>query len=269
MRVPILCYHRVHLDDDPQMPLVPPAHQFDEANENPLAGLTECCGHTRYSMFCRQLDYLIEKRFTTVTHAQLYEAIVKGMPIPEPAVAIDFDDNRTQALRVAFPAMRDRGMVGNMWVISQLAAGADLGDTMSRPFGYTDWNLHWDGIHQLKEAGWLIGAHTRTHPFLGELINEEDGTVRVEAELRDSQIEIAEQLGETPLHMAYPGGSYDERVEITVKRYYRTARIWAPHSLFVYNDRDTNPYRLNASNISEQVPIEAFRKLIDGVMEER
>ena len=265
MRVPILCYHRVHRDDDPQLPPTPPTPQFDEDNDNPLVGLSEYCGHLRLSTFCKQLDYLVDRGFTTITHAQLYETIVNGQSLPEPAVAIDFDDNRTQALEVAFPAMRERGLIGNMWVISQLAAGADLGDNMSRPFGYTDWNLDWDGIRELKKAGWLIGAHTRTHPFLGELIDERNGAARAETELKGSQVEIAEQLGEPPLHMASPAGSYNERVEMIVKRYYRTCRLWAPHSLYVYNDRSTNPYRLNASNMSEQVPIEAFRKLVDGV----
>ena len=206
----------------------------------------------------------MEQGFRTVRHDELHDWIVREKGIPERSVAIDFDDNRTHALTNALPAMRERGFVGNLWVISQLASGADIGEANTRPFGYTTWNLYWDGIHKLKDEGWLIGSHTRTHPFLGELIKEEDGGSKVTLEVKGSQEEIAEHLGEKPLHFCYPGGSYNERSEQIVMQYYRTARIWAPHSFYVYNDPRTNPYRLKSSNISEQVPFDAFKELVDS-----
>ena len=58
--VPILCYHRVHRDDD--CPPTPPAGQY--------------CGHVSLSVFRRQMRYHVEQRFHTVTHGDLADWIL-------------------------------------------------------------------------------------------------------------------------------------------------------------------------------------------------
>ena len=87
LKVPILCYHRVHRDDD-----CPPT---------PHAGAY--CGHVSLSAFQRQMQYLAQERFTTVTHRDLAEWLLAGRSLPERAVAVDFDDNRIHVMENACP----------------------------------------------------------------------------------------------------------------------------------------------------------------------
>ncbi|MFH0965366.1 MAG: polysaccharide deacetylase family protein [Planctomycetota bacterium] len=240
-RVPILCYHRVHRDDD--CPPTPPAGEY--------------CGHVSLTTFRRQMQYLVERRFRTVTHRDLAEWILADKPIPERAVAIDFDDNRIHVFENAFPVLESLGMVATVFVVSQLADGADLGH-MSRPYGA----MRWKELTILKDAGWLIGAHTRTHKYLADLYPAPGGPREVAEELLGCQEEIARHLGETPAHFAYPAGSWNAEVETLVKRWYRTARLWSPDPSAVYNTRTTDPYRLQAINVSAQLPFETFKEIV-------
>ena len=59
-QVPILCYHRVHSDDDPMMPQV-------------ITG--QYCGHVTESVFRNQMKWLAENGITTVTHLDIMKWI--------------------------------------------------------------------------------------------------------------------------------------------------------------------------------------------------
>ena len=247
LKVPILCYHRVHRDDD-----CPPT---------PHAGAY--CGHVSLSAFQRQMQYLAQERFTTVTHRDLAEWLLAGRSLPERAVAVDFDDNRIHVMENACPVMREFGLHATVFVVSQLAEGTDIGG-MSHPYGA----MGWTELKELESDGWLIAAHTRTHPELAHLMSQPSGPTLVRRELEGSQEEIARRMGKRPLHFAYPVGSWNERVEEIVKDVFETARLWNVSAAPLYNTPSTDPYRLEANNISAHVPFDDFRRILDGACDE-
>src|SRR3954465_12555075 len=67
--------------------------------------------------------------------------------------------------------------------------------------------MSWDQLRELADAGWEIGAHTRTHPHLTEVGDEE-----LRVELGESKATVEERLGRPCPTLAYPYGDYDERV---------------------------------------------------------
>jgi glycosyltransferase involved in cell wall biosynthesis len=67
--------------------------------------------------------------------------------------------------------------------------------------------MGWDELVSLRDAGWEIGSHTRTHPRLTELDDAE-----LAAELEGSRAELSERLGAPPAAIAYPYGDVDDRV---------------------------------------------------------
>lgn len=61
--------------------------------------------------------------------------------------------------------------------------------------------LGWDQIRGLSDAGWEIGAHTRTHRVLTTLTAAE-----LEEEVAGAAAEIAAALGKRPTTLSYPNG---------------------------------------------------------------
>lgn len=242
MRVPILCYHRVHTAAD--APAVP-----EEGY----------CGHVVVGAFRRQMETLAERGFATATHRGLGGWLLDGGTLPEKTVLIDFDDNRLNVYENAFPIMQEFGFTATVFVVSQLAEGTDLGH-MSHPYPA----MGWDHLRELAAAGWGIGAHTRTHPFLAEVSGEDGGRETCEREIKGSGEEIEVRMGRVPEWFAYPGGSWNEDVEEIVKGAFRTARHWTPAGDPVYNTRATDPYRLQANNVSAQLSFEGFVRILDG-----
>ena len=68
--------------------------------------------------------------------------------------------------------------------------------------------MDWNDIRQLKNAGFHIGSHSHTHPMLGALEDEAE----ILEELTISSGKIEQQLGEKPVTISYPIGSFDQRV---------------------------------------------------------
>lgn len=244
-RVPILVYHRVHSDDDPKIPVVHPG---------------EYCGHVTQSEFKRQMDYLVQYKFRTITYNQLVKWLYGENDLPERAVIIDFDDNRLNVLENAFPIMQERSLVGTVFVITELASGHS-------PFGRDDFPaMSWKDLAKLQEAGWCIGSHTKNHPLLAHLQTKAKNEVQIFDELHGSQEEIKHHLGVLAEHFAYPGGSWNRCVEQLVKRFYRTARLWRENPPWKYTTRKTHPYRLEAINVDVWMSFQEFREIMEGTL---
>jgi peptidoglycan/xylan/chitin deacetylase (PgdA/CDA1 family) len=245
VRVPILYNHRVHPDDD--CPPTPPVGEY--------------CGHVSTSHFRRQMEYLAETGCKTITYRELSRWLLDGTSIPDRAVLIDFDDGRLNVYQNAVPIMREFGFVGTVFVVSQLADGADLG-AMSRNYPA----MSWKELGTLAREGWAMAAHTRTHPMLAQLFNEPGGASKCAIEITGVRQEIEAHLGEAPDWFAYPGPSWNEELEEIVKQTYHTARWWSlpgdpPH----YVTRESNPYRLPANDICAHRSFDDFCRIIDGM----
>jgi peptidoglycan/xylan/chitin deacetylase (PgdA/CDA1 family) len=77
---------------------------------------------------------------------------------------------------------------------------ADLGPDPPRP-------LTWDMVAALREAGWTIGSHTRSHPFLTA-----ETPARVAEEVAGSAARLSRHAGEPVRHFAYPDGRFDRAI---------------------------------------------------------
>jgi peptidoglycan/xylan/chitin deacetylase (PgdA/CDA1 family) len=67
--------------------------------------------------------------------------------------------------------------------------------------------MSWDELRRLRDAGWEIASHTRSHPKLPEL-----GDADLHAELAESREVCSRELGATCRSIAYPYGAFDDRV---------------------------------------------------------
>ena len=179
----VLCYHAVSEDWDAALSLRP--------------GVLE-----------RQLTFLSRRGFRGVTVAEALEA-PSGRQ-----VAVTFDDAYRSVLEVAKPILDRLDMRASVYVPTDWP---DRDGPMSWP-GIAHWVggphehelacMSWDELGVLAEEGWEIGSHTCSHPRLAELATEAE----IATELQTSREVCEERLGRPCRSIAYPYGSYDDRV---------------------------------------------------------
>jgi peptidoglycan/xylan/chitin deacetylase (PgdA/CDA1 family) len=164
-------------------------------------------------VFRRQVEWLASDRVQVVSVDQLL-----SVPDDTHTAALTFDDGFANFATEAAPLLREHGLPATLFVVSG-HVGRD-----NRWRGRGDAGvpvlplLDWDALGRLREAGVILGAHTRTHPRLTRL----DGPM-LEAELADAADEMERRLGEPPEGLAYPYGSVDDRVARATAARYRWA----------------------------------------------
>lgn len=96
--------------------------------------------------------------------------------------------------------------------------------------------LDWEGLMQLKEGGFEIGAHTVGHRVLPHLSEEE-----ILRELLESKSALEAVVGEPVRHFAYCNGYYDPRV---IRALQRSGYVSAVTTEDRLNRHGQDPYRI-------------------------
>jgi peptidoglycan/xylan/chitin deacetylase (PgdA/CDA1 family) len=129
-------------------------------------------------------------------------------------VAVTFDDAFLSVLEHAYPVLSKLGLPATVFAPTAFISdergrlewpGIDLwSDTPSAP--ELD-GMSWDDLRFLAAQGWEIGSHTRTHPHLTGLGDED-----LDQELVGSRRECEANLGTPCRTLAYPYGDVDPRI---------------------------------------------------------
>jgi peptidoglycan/xylan/chitin deacetylase (PgdA/CDA1 family)/glycosyltransferase involved in cell wall biosynthesis len=164
---------------------------------------------SRYVMprrtFRRQMQLLRWLGYEVIGFHELAEALRHGMLTPKRCAVITIDDGDMGTLHVAAPALQRQRFPATVFLVSdRFGAAVDWTDepaVVGRPL------LSVDQARQLGASGVSLGAHTRTHPVLPELPDEE----AVHQEVVACRAELEERLGVPITVFAYPFGRQDER----------------------------------------------------------
>ena len=194
-RVPIIVYHHVYPDDHRELAIT-----TDK----------KASGVITVSEFRRQMDYVLENGWQVVSTTEIVDWLEGVGTLPEKAVALHFDNGWLDTRTVVLPILDELGAAGTCYVISEptdaSSKGLPAGITTTTEGFVVKPFLTWDNCRQLIDAGWEIGAHTATHPKLGQVydVNGEDALM---AEIVPSNGVFEDNLGYVPDHFAYPSGS--------------------------------------------------------------
>lgn len=170
--------------------------------------------------FEQQLSAFVRRGYRGAT---LSDALT--VPPAEKTLVVTFDDAHRSVLELAAPVMARLGIPGTVYV----PTGYPDSDRPMAWDGYDTWLgtehedelscMGWEDLRGLAAAGWEIGSHTRSHPRLSKIADEE-----IEAELADSRAECERSMGVPCTSIAYPYSDYDERtVRIAAATGYRFA----------------------------------------------
>jgi peptidoglycan/xylan/chitin deacetylase (PgdA/CDA1 family) len=128
------------------------------------------------------------------------------------AVGITFDDGYRSVLDLALPILQEARFRATVF-----APSAWIGSEEPMSWdGISEWvetthrdellPMSWEQLDELRAEGWEVGSHTRSHPRLSNIGDEE-----LVAELEGSRADITARFGDCQA-LAYPYGDYDGRV---------------------------------------------------------
>jgi peptidoglycan/xylan/chitin deacetylase (PgdA/CDA1 family) len=180
-RLPILMYHHVAPDG---------VHTDDCWRVTPVA-------------FERQLEYLRDCGFQSVSLDAWRESVEARRALPGRPVAITFDDGYADFAEHAWPILRRYGFGAHMMLVS---GSVGRHNTWDRG-GDAQPLLDWGAIAQLRDEGVQFGSHSVTHRRMTAL-----SLVDIAREAIASREEIERRLGEAVSSFAYPYGDEDDVV---------------------------------------------------------
>lgn len=180
--VPILMYHRVNVvtASTPASSRALSVHPAD---------------------FVRQMEWLDRNGYHTITQRRLFDALMCGGSLPHRPVLLTFDDGYRDVFFNASKVLARLNMRATAYVVTDRISGPDI--------SFLTWNL----LHALERRGIEIGSHTRAHRDMTSLSDE-----AMLADLTQSRRVLERRLGHPVPWLAYPFGSYDERVERIARR---------------------------------------------------
>jgi peptidoglycan/xylan/chitin deacetylase (PgdA/CDA1 family) len=85
-------------------------------------------------------------------------------PVAKPKISFTFDDGLASAATQAQPTLTKYGLTGTDYVITGCVGMSTTPNTCHA--NTANKYMTWAQIAQLQSAGWEIGSHTVTHPYL-------------------------------------------------------------------------------------------------------
>lgn len=190
----------------------------------------------RVKEFETQMQYLHDAGYTPIFASEIASA--KNFEKP---VIITFDDGYKDVYTNAFPILKKYNLKANVYMISDWIGGDAYMDT--------------DMTKEMSDSLLIeIGSHTVDHKGLASLSSEE-----IEYELKTSKEHLETMINKPVTVIAYPKGSYDNRVVNTTKKYYT-------YGLSTNNGKENpdrlNKYTLNRIYVYRGTGLDAFKNLL-------
>ncbi|MCW3783072.1 polysaccharide deacetylase family protein [Defluviimonas salinarum] len=166
-------------------------------------------------VFAGQMRVLAESGLPVISLDDLVASRDASVRLAPHAVIVTFDDGFQDFADAAWPVMEPLGIRPIVYLPTGHIGGAEGwrgGTEPPRPL------MGWGTIRALAREGVAFGSHTVTHADLDALTGD-----MLEAELRRSQQEIADQLDRPVHHFAPPYGIAGDPVRRRVAAYYQTS----------------------------------------------
>ena len=196
------------------------------------------------SEFDKQLRYLKENGYTTISLNDLSLALAGRGELPEKPIILTFDDGYRDNYENAFPILKAHGMKATFFIITDLQ---DIGHP-----AYMTWEM----VEEMAAAGMHIEIHTKSHPNL-----EERSDAYMEEEVGVAQEIIAFHTGVVPYFLTYPGGTYDDKTVEQVEALGLWGALTTSHG---YTHTFEDRYEMKRVRIRNTTDIGFFADWIEG-----
>lgn len=161
--------------------------------------------------FARQMRILRVLRYRVIAVEELAQGLREFRLPPRRAVVITIDDGYADNFEVAHPILRRRGFAATIFLVSGRLGSVNDWSACASLRGRPLMSL--EQIAQMRDQSVRFGVHTRSHPSLPELPDEQ-----VREEIEGARADLGRRLGAELEVFAYPHGRYDERSIVAVQR---------------------------------------------------
>lgn len=192
----------------------------------------------------KQLQYLTEHGYTTITFEDLYRIDEIEKP-----VLLTFDDGYDDNYENLFPLLKKYNCKATIFMITRsYEKGGDPAATHK---------MTKKQMKELSDSGLVsIQSHTRTHRRLGEL-----SAVEQEEELQRSRLQLLRCTGKMPFVLCYPEGSYNSDTLALAPDFYRFG-LKMTGGLYRTSD---DPFLVNRYYISRNTTLSTFASYVSHV----
>lgn len=208
----------VETDDSVLVPILMYHHFSDEPNDSTIVSP---------ETFRKQLEFIKESGFTTVSFEELYAFVTHGTPLPAKPVCITIDDGYYSNYSIAFPILRELEMKATIFPVGWCIGKdeyKDTGNPIIPHFGFEE-------MREMLDSGLIfIGSHTydmhqsrayetaAARPNVLPLENEsrENHVAALTADLEKYSALFKKETGLSFTVLAYPEGAYDSVTEETI-----------------------------------------------------
>ena len=183
----ILMYHALAVDGEPASRFVLPQRSFERqlrwlARRRPLLSLADLVGYRR----------------------------AHRLP-PARAVVITFDDGYLDNATAAAPTLATLAVPATFFLVTGAMGGRTSWEAPRELVGRQV--MSWQDAAKLRDAGFELGAHTRTHPNLTRL-----DPPALDTELSGSRSDLERELNAPATSFAYPYGAWNKTAAEAARR---------------------------------------------------
>lgn len=186
--------------------------------------------------FEKQMKFLKSKGYNTITFEELGRVDNKKLKRP---IMITFDDGYKDNYTNAYPILKKYKLRATIFLITSMLGRKNY--------------LNAAELHKMADV-MDIESHTVHHKYLTRLTDEE-----IEYEAKNSQVYLEKLLNKNVTALAYPYGSYDEKVISVIKKYYKYGLATGYGKLHGMRERN---YEIKRIGISNSTDIRSFKRLI-------
>ena len=211
---------------------------FHRVNNAATAGDGLTCTVKMFERHCR----FFRQFFQVVSLRSLVEKLERGVP-PNRELAITFDDGYRDNFEYAAPVLKALGLPATFFVVTQFI-GTEIVPWWDEALGARHAWMNWNEVRSLRDGGFEVGNHTRTHADLGKVSEKEAWQ-----EILRSRLELEDQLSAPVELFAYPYGGR-EHIREDNREMVKAAGLSCCCSCYGgINFRGTDPFHLRRTAI--------------------
>lgn len=218
----------------------------------------------------KDLIYIKEKGYTTITMTELINYVYENSPLPEKPIIITFDDGHYNNLGYAVPLLEKYNMKAVISIVGKYTDDFSKTDEANLNYGH----LRWKDINELISSGTIefqnhtynlhtIGARKGAMKKYNESI--ENYTNIISTDITKLQEKFKSNTGYTPNTFTYPYGAISKESLDIIKQLGFKASLSCEKGVN-HITKDVNClYCLKRNNRSSNISTEQFlKKLLDS-----
>lgn len=160
--------------------------------------------------FEQQMGYLADKGFRCLSLAEAVQYLQNDRHTPARSFVLTFDDGYKDVHSMACPILEKFGFTATVFLVASRMSS--MSNWWGKDGARSGQLMAWEEAGDLAKRGFILGSHTRSHPFLNKLDDQ-----AAFSELRSSKLLLEDKLGLRIDFFSFPYSDASDRVEGLVK----------------------------------------------------